>query len=228
MATAPEAVRLELAVVTTTAATQLADAASEVPPGEQVATTLALLPLIVPAYYDAAGSLAVAWYDELRGESSPVTTYAPTIIGDPATDWIDREVEAFREAMVGDLERETQRLLDEAIRLAEKEIARGYRDTILGNVRQDADAIGWSRVARADACKLCVMLAGRGAVYREDTANFAAHTDCHCAARPEFRNGEHGPEASVEQYLATSKRRTPAQRAALREYLNKNYPDSPG
>jgi hypothetical protein len=73
-----------------------------------------------------------------------------------------------------------------------------------------------------------VMLADRGAVFSEATASFAAHTDCHCAARPEFANGEHGPEASVEQYLASTKNRTPAQRARLREYLNENYPDAPG
>src|SRR5690606_39363030 len=61
----------------------------------------------------------------------------------------------------------------------------------------DTEAIGWSRNANYDACKFCLMLAGRGALYRKrETTQFAAHTDCQCTYVPVFRNGEHGPEAS--------------------------------
>jgi hypothetical protein len=200
MATPPEAVRTQLAVVTTAAATDLATTAAQATPERSVSTLLNALPLIVPSYYDAAGALAVAWYDERRDESRPTTVYAPNVIGDPATDWIEREVAKFQQTIEADMEGELQRILDEATRLAEKEVARGFRDSVTGNVRMDEEA----------------------------TANFAAHTDCHCAARPEFRNGEHGPEASVEQYLASTKNRTAKQRKRLREYLNENYPDAPG
>lgn len=225
MATSPEAVRAQLAIVTASAAQDVADLASS-----SLSVARAGLSLIVPAYYDAAGALAVAWYDELRAESNPSTVYAPNVIGDAATDWIEREAEKFAQSLEGDIEAEMQRMLDEITRLTEKEVARGFRDTVLGNTRQDEDAIGWSRVARPGACKMCLMLAGqRRAFYRsESTASFAAHGDCHCAARPEFANGDHGPEATVEQYLASQKRRTAAQRKALRKYLNKNYPDAPG
>lgn len=230
MATSPEAVRAQLGIVTATAAAEITNAAAGATLEQQAATAMEAIRLAVPGYYDAAGALAVAWYEELRGESRPITVYAPTIIGDPATDWIEREAEKFAKALEADLETEMRRMLDEFNRLAEKEVARGFRDTILGNARQDEDAIGWSRVARPTACKLCVMLAGqRRAFYRsESTASFAAHTDCHCAARPEFANGDHGPEVSAMQYLASAKRRTPKQRAALRKYLNENYPDLPG
>lgn len=228
MATSAEAVRRQLTVVSTTAAEELAAVAADAAPEQRVAVAMAALPLLVPSYYDAAGSLAVAWYDEIRDESRPVTPYAPRIIGDPATDWIDREVEILRRSIEDEIEIEAQRLIEEAVRLTEKEVARGFRDSILGNVRMDEEAIGWSRVARAEACKLCVMLADKGAVFSEATAIFAAHTDCRCAARPEFRNGEHGPEASVEQYLASTKNRSTKDRARLREYLNQHYPDAPG
>jgi hypothetical protein len=228
MATSPEAVRTQLAVVTSAVAAELGAQAALVAPEDRISTLLTILPDVVPPFYDAAGSLAVAWYDELRDEASPSTAYTPTIIGDPATDWIEREAEAFLRQIEADFAAEAQALADEITRLAEKEVARGFRDSVLGNVRMDEDAIGWSRVTRPGACKFCVMLADKGAVYSEDTAIFAAHTDCHCAARPEFRGGEHGPEASVEQYLASTKRRGAAQRAALRDYLNTNYPDSRG
>lgn len=239
MATSPEAVRTQLAVITTAAAADIAAAVPEAPSESQVRAALSVLPVLVPAYYDAAGSLAVAWYDELRDESRPAAAYTPQIIGDPATDWIDREAERLLRELddkqsTPSLDLDMQRTFDEIVALAEKEVARGYRDSILGNTRIDADAVGWSRIARPGCCKFCAMLAGKGAVYRsESTAIFAAHTNCHCSVQPKFRNGERGPEADVIQYAASAKRaRTQreqdARNARVRAYLNKNYPDSPG
>jgi hypothetical protein len=229
MATSPDAIRAQLIAVAAAAGTDLAAEAGAAATGQQLQTLLDALPLVVPAYYDAAGLLAAYWYDELRDETRPTSAYVPEVIGDAATDWIEREVAKSLVDVEADFERELERLLAEAAALAEKEVARGFRDTIQGNARQDDDAVGWSRIARPGACKFCVMLADKGAVYRsESTATFAAHANCHCAARPEFRNGEHGPEASAVQYLASQKRRTEADRKKLRDYLNKNFPDSPG
>lgn len=234
MATPSEAVRTQLAVVTAAATQEILALASQVPLERQATTAVTALGLIVPAYYDAAGSLAVAWYDELRDEARPTATYAPAIIGDPRTDWIEREVDDFRKTLDLDLESSTRSLVDEAARLAGKEVARGYRDSILGNTRIDSEAVGWSRVTRAGACKFCVMLAGKGAVYRsESTAIFAAHKSCNCAAQPKFRNGEIGPEANAIQYIASTRRASDprvqeARNKKVRDYLNKNYPDAPG
>lgn len=228
MATPPEAIRGQLAVITAAAGAELAAVASQATLERQVDATLSALSLAIPSYYDAAGALATLWYDELRGEARPAATYVPQIIGDPATDWIEREAARFQRSLELDLDAEVARMVAEIQALAEKEVARGFRDTIQGNSRTDPEAIGWSRIARPGACKLCAMSAERGAVYRKETAFFAAHANCTCAARPAFRNGEHGPEASVEQYVAAKKRRTEAERKALRKYLNENYPDSPG
>jgi hypothetical protein len=72
------------------------------------------------------------------------------------------------------------------------------------------------------------MLADRGAVYSDKTARFAAHSSCKCTAQPVFSSSDYGEEASAMQYLASRKKRTPAQQAALREYLNTNYSDFHG
>lgn len=234
MATSPEAVRAQLAIVATAASAEIANAVAGVALEQQAQAALEAVRLVVPGYYDAAGSLAVAWYDELRDEARPATVYAPTIIGDPTTDWIERESAKFAKTLEADLETEMARLLDEFNRLAEKEVARGFRDSILGNSRQDVDAIGWSRVTRGAGCKFCVMLAGRRAYYRsESTAIFGAHKNCNCGARPEFRGGDHGPEANALQYLASTRRAKDdtvqaARNAKVRKYLNENYPDAPG
>lgn len=100
----------------------------------------------------------------------------------------------------------------------------GPRETIRRTTAADPRAVGWKRILNAGACQFCRMLADRGAVYREATATFAAHKGCGCSAAPVFLGGEVGPEASVEQYLASQKTRTDAQKRQLRDYLNTNYP----
>lgn len=234
MATSSEAVRAELQIVMTAALADLASETAGVPLDQLYESTLTALGFIVPSYYDAAGALAVDWYEELREESRPTSLYVPQIIGDPATDWIERETQKYRRELDLSIESEMAALVADVNRLAEKEVARGFRDSITGNTRQDQEAIGWSRVTRPGACKFCLMLAGKGSVYRsESTAIFAAHGKCHCAARPEFRGGDHGPEANAVQYVASSRRARDdqvqaARNAKVREYLNANYPDARG
>jgi hypothetical protein len=97
------------------------------------------------------------------------------------------------------------------------ETARPYRETITTNRRRDPQAAGWRRVAEG-GCKFCRMLAGRGEVYKADTARFASHPNCHCTAQPVFK-GEPAPEADVIQYVASKRRTTEADRARVREYL---------
>ena len=55
------------------------------------------------------------------------------------------------------------------------------RATIIGAAADDREALGWARVASADACAFCGMLASRGAEYRSfDAASFEAHHKCGC------------------------------------------------
>lgn len=54
----------------------------------------------------------------------------------------------------------------------------GGRETILETVRADDSARGWERVTSAKACDFCSLLSGRGHVYSEASADFAAHDSC--------------------------------------------------
>lgn len=63
----------------------------------------------------------------------------------------------------------------------------GGRDTILATTAADSQAVGWERVASGNACAFCQMLAGRGAVYTEDSGDFASHDGCNCSAEPVYR-----------------------------------------
>jgi len=92
----------------------------------------------------------------------------------------------------------------------------GGRDTVAHAVLIDPIAEGWERVIEPGACGFCAMLAGRGAVYKEDTVKFRAHDHCHCIARAVFRGQESvNGDISDEWGKATAGHRG---KAAIREW----------
>lgn len=207
--------------------------------GEAVATAVALLPRlngspvlrraalleVVPAlvgyYSDGAAALAADFYEDERDLAGARTVFTPELVVADRTVKL-RSAVAWSAAPLfvdpGDLLTVGDRLAE----VVQLDVARAYRDTITENRKRDPDCVGWRRVT-AGGCKLCRMLADRGAIYKESTARFAAHPNCNCAAQPVFKSKDDGPEASVMQYMASSRSRTPAQRAELRAYLDAYY-----
>lgn len=59
------------------------------------------------------------------------------------------------------------------------------RDTIRQTTIADPRSAGWQRVT-SGGCDFCRMLAGRGDVYSEATADFASHDHCACSAEPVY------------------------------------------
>ena len=104
-------------------------------------------------------------------------------------------------------------------------VTHGSADTMVGSVRRDPAAVGWSRHTRAGGCGFCRMLQGRGSVYRkQETAVFAAHDHCRCTVAPSW-----DPDAPVpvrEQYLASQRSPSNADRARVRAYLAEHFPDA--
>ena len=60
------------------------------------------------------------------------------------------------------------------------------RETLVETMKADPAVGGWQRVTSGRACAFCRMLADRGAVYKEATADFASHDHCSCSAEPVF------------------------------------------
>ncbi len=58
------------------------------------------------------------------------------------------------------------------------------RETVLRTTSADDKASGFQRVLGGKGCDFCQMLAGRGAVYSEDSVEFEAHDHCGCSAEP--------------------------------------------
>lgn len=179
----------------------------------------------VIAYYSAGSSaLAADFYDDERERAAPPKLYLAEPVILDRTVKIRRAVAWAADPLFADDPETTAGRLADVVQL---ESARPFRDTVLTNRRRDPSAVGWRRVTNG-GCKLCRMLADRGAVFMDTTARFAAHPSCKCTAQPVFSSEDYGDEANVMQYMASRKRRTPEQQVILREYLNTNYSDFPG
>lgn len=253
MATPPEQVRYGLTLVTAAAIAEVrAVAAEETELAAQRAALFAATPLIASSFADGSAALALDWFDELRDEARPRRRFTPEPATDVATQILEAQVaQATREMwllMEGQIEEaaeslakvidlDARRITEEALAevaavvaldrlepIVQKEVAAGFRDTIRENVRRDPDAVGWQRRTRgAGSCRFCRMLAAKGAIYKKATALFSAHERCHCVAQPVWDDGV-GPEADVMQYVASQRSRTAAEKKALRDHLNENYP----
>lgn len=173
------------------------------------------VPDVIGYYTDGSAALAADFYQDERAAALGSTGFTATPIVNDRTVKIRRAI-AWSSAPLFD-GGESQSLARLA-EIVQYEVAKPYRDTIRTNRQQDPEAVGWTRVA-SGGCSFCQMLAGRGAVYRESSVRFASHPHCHCTAAPVFKGAESGPEASVMQYTASRRNRTPAQQAALRDYL---------
>lgn len=67
-----------------------------------------------------------------------------------------------------------------------RHVLEGGRDTVMRSAHADRRAQGWQRVTGPDPCDFCAMLASRGTMYSESSADFSAHDHCSCAAEPAY------------------------------------------
>lgn len=143
-----------------------------------------VLPSLVNVYGTAAATLGADWYDDLRDESNARGRFTAITAETPHRSRID----ALARWGVGPMFSADPK---PAVALAktagglQRIIANVDRETITGSSTQDRGARGWERET-SGGCDFCVMLADRGAVYTEDTADFETHDDCRCIAVPVF------------------------------------------
>lgn len=213
--------RAALQLVTAESVAYATDLANRVVGSPEVrrAALLDGVPELIGYYSEGSAALAADFYEEERELAEVRSRFTAEAVVLDRTVKIRRAIAWSTAPWFDDSGDSVDGRLAEVVQL---ETARPYRDTITTNRRQDPDAVGWRRVT-AGGCKFCRMLADRGAVYKADTARFAAHTNCHCVAQPVFTTNDTGVEASVVQYRASRRSRSPEQRAALREYLDSFY-----
>jgi hypothetical protein len=179
------------------------------------------VPEIIGYFSAGSAALAVDFYEEAREVAGVQRAFVTELVLVDRTVKIRRAVAwAADPLFTGDEVAAASRLAE----VVQFETATPYRDTMLSNRRRDEESVGWRRVT-SGGCRFCRMLADRGAVYRKETARFASHPNCHCIAEPVFSTNDPGTEVGVLQYVASARRKTPAQKAAVKAYLDAHYPE---
>ena len=159
------------------------------------------MPALVDKYGQAAGFAAAEFYDTLRADAATKRAFS-AIVADADLDGVRASTRRLAGVLFGD---NPETMLSGLGAVVDKQVKQVYRDTITKSATADPDASGWAREVRGEGCPFCRMLATRGAVYKRDTADFASHHHCKCAAVPEWGDA---PEVTSRQYVAS--RRTSA------------------
>lgn len=169
-----------------------------------------VLPALIDTYGQAAAVVATEWYDDLRAKKDIKGGFraVPADIRDSGS-----------QALVGWASSEANTLDTLGVRVIggmQRRIADFARQSVMESSIFDPSAQGWQRVSQGGCSQgFCDMLAGRGAVYSEESADFASHDHCQCYAVPAFE-GEARP---VKPYTPTLRNVTDKDRARVREYL---------
>lgn len=154
-----------------------------------------LLPAIVTEYGTLGATLAAEWYDDQRDKAGVRGSFSAVPI-EPS----DRGAQALIGWALGEATDDAglQRLI---LGGTQRRIADHVRFTITESATADPGARGWQRTGVGE-CKFCDMLIGRGAVYSEATADFAAHDNCKCSAVPAWK----GEPIPVKPYKVSPRR----------------------
>lgn len=176
-----------------------------------------IIPKLVEQYGLAAGSMAAAWYDDLRdayGVAKRFTAIVPEV-GEVGTDsligWAADHAEDYtsmRALIAGGIQRR---------------IANMSREAIIGSSHADPGARGWMRTGSGE-CEFCAMLIGRGAVYSQSSVKFKSHDWCNCGASPAFDPSQ--VHEIKRQFVPSARHRsanfTKDNRRRVKAYLNAN------
>lgn len=179
----------------------------------------AMVKAIVSRYGQASAAGALDYYQRER-QTASVPGRAPlNLAPSPADATIESAISWATTDLYGPVSpavtSAAMTKLDEAVTQL---VLNQSRDTIIGAVQQDKYARAWARVTEPGACSFCLMLATRGAVYRDARAagkgskgrsgqsfsggglDFKVHDNCRCHVEPVF--GVYEPTAQVRDAQA--------------------------
>jgi hypothetical protein len=168
----------------------------------------AMLAALARQQHATSAALATAYYEQARVEAEAPGFYLPVTPAALAEELLkvvldSTGIAAFKRAIsLGKTPEEALRVTGVMLAGSVSRLAlNGGRDAILGNVREDRQAVGWARLTDRDPCAFCSMLSSRGPVYRSKrTAQFQAHDHCACMPVPAWNRDEAWLQHSRDLY----------------------------
>lgn len=186
-------------------------------PENDVETALfGLLPDVLNTWAEASAAAAADWYDTLRETENIPGRFTAIVepIGDLGAYALAGWVAEPLKQPEPDINSAKARLEDGF----QKRLANSANLTVTGSAQADPKARGYMRRTRPGACKFCIMVASRGAVYTERSARFACHGHCFCEAVPAWG----GKALPVGPYKPSDKPQSAEDRARVRQWIKDN------
>ena len=173
----------------------------------------AVMPTLVATYQSAAGTVAADWYDDAREQARQPGLYVPFVPEPDEAGAAELARWAIGPLFAPEPDWATARSkLDGGM---QRRIANVARQTVTTSAVDDPRSRGWQRVRLGDTCGFCIMLESRGAVYTEQTVDFAAHDNCDCQAVPAWD----GQPKQVRPYTPSVRSVSDADRARTRRWV---------
>jgi len=162
-----------------------------------------VVPALTVAYGEASAVLAADWYDDMRATARVPGRFRAVMAAPFAVEYVRQRVDYGARHLFTGAPGQTLEFLDGAVN---RYVLQPGRETIRESAVADPQAVGWKRETRpsksfVSGCNFCNLLAGRGGVYKWDTAPFASHDDCHCVASPSW--DQDAIEVPVDAYVAS-------------------------
>ena len=167
---------------------------------------LEFVPLLTEQYGAVAAVLAAEWYEQIRGDSGAVGTFAAVTAASVAAGAVEAKVRF----LAGHLwTPEPANMLGGLLTATERYVKQPGRDTMAFNAKREG--VRFARVPTgAKTCAWCLMLASRDAVYasRESAGDIGHgtgdgfHGDCDCAVVPIRRKSDYPKDYLPDNYLS--------------------------
>lgn len=162
-----------------------------------------LVEAVVAKYAPAAGTLAARSYAAERQAAGVAGRFTPAPAPMPSTEDVQAAVEwAVRRQI--DPEGPDRAAFEHDVTVSAQKLVQDVaRTTVIDNVKRDRQTSAWYRVvhpseSKTGTCAFCAMLAQRGPVYTEETADFQAHPGDKCTAAAVFPG--YKPSAQVRAW----------------------------
>lgn len=167
-----------------------------------------MLAALARQQHGTSATLANAYYEQARTDAEVPGFYLPITPADLAEELLKvvldaTGIAAFKRAIaLGKTPEEALQIVGVTLSGSiSRLVLSGGRDSILGNVQEDRQAVGWARLTDKDPCAWCSMLSSRGPVYRSRrTAGFQAHDHCACMPVPAWNRDEAWLQHSRDLY----------------------------
>lgn len=185
-------------------------------PSDLEAAFFGLFPDVLGTWAEASAAAAADWYDEVRDSAEISGRFSAIVepLGDlgayALAGWATEPLKLPQPDVLSAKSR-----LEDGF---QKRLVNSANLTVTGSAKADPKARGYMRRTRPGACRFCVMVASRGAVYTQQSARFACHGHCFCEAVPAWG----GQALPVEPYKPSDRPQTASDRARVRQWINEN------